>query len=198
MAGAANSAFSQAASTFSPPVASRQASGEPGASACAVNCAARISRFRRSTLRSRTTPPAKNAHATIAPKPAPRPTTASRAMILDRVQSSARAQTSTSRAAAPDATQKRKCPTSGSMPSIARPMRGDDVVPPAQASMTQCCRARQSSVRRLVLHLKLALFSHALKGLAWILDAILIVLAIGRQQPHHLVAASRTRSGNRA
>src|SRR5438067_13832423 len=58
----------------------------------------------------------------MAPNAAPRPIIANRATILFRVQSSASAQTRTSRAAAPDATQKRKCPTSGSMPIIEWPI----------------------------------------------------------------------------
>lgn len=68
------------------------------------------------------------------------------------------------------------------------------------ASMAQCRRARQSPVARLVLDLELAFFGHALKGLARILDAILIIVAIGWQQPHNFVAATgagpadRTRS----
>src|SRR5262249_36822690 len=122
------------------------------------------------------------------------------AIILERVQSSAIAQTSTSRAAAPDATQKRKCPTSGSIPSIAKSMRDDDVASPTTdyiASMAQCRHARQSPAARLVLDLELAFFCYALKGLARILDAILIIVAIGWQQSHNFVAATGAGPANR-
>jgi len=44
---------------------------------------------------------------------------------------------------------------------------------------------------RLVLDLELALFGYTLKGLARILDAILIIVAIGWQQPYNLVTATR-------
>src|SRR5262245_9401065 len=53
-------------------------------------------------------------------------------------------------------------------------------------------------VARLVLDFELALFGYPLKGLARILDAILIVLAVRWQQPHDLVAATRTRPADRA
>src|SRR5262249_21897960 len=63
--------------------------------------------------------------------------------------------------------------------------------------MTQPCRVRQPRVAELVFDLELALFGYALKGLARILDAILIILAIGRQQPDNLVAAARARAADR-
>ena len=63
--------------------------------------------------------------------------------------------------------------------------------------MTQCCRARQPRLPELVFDLELALFGHPLKGLARILDAVLIILAIRRQQPDNLVAAGRARAADR-
>src|SRR5215472_6697683 len=50
----------------------------------------------------------------------------------------------------------------------------------------------------LVLDLELALFGHALKGLTWILDAVLIIFAVGWQQPHNLVTATGARPTDRA
>jgi len=41
-----------------------------------------------------------------------------------------------------------------------------------------------------VFDFELALFCYALKGLARILDAVLIIFAVRWQQPHHLVAAT--------
>src|SRR5215470_6539030 len=64
--------------------------------------------------------------------------------------------------------------------------------------MTQLCRVRQSHLAELVFDLELALFGNSLKGLARILDAILIIVAIGWQQPDDLVTAARARTTDRA
>lgn len=45
---------------------------------------------------------------------------------------------------------------------------------------------------------ELALFRHALKGLARILDAVLIIFAVRWQQPNHLVAATSAGATDRA
>ena len=44
---------------------------------------------------------------------------------------------------------------------------------------------------------ELALFRHALKGLARILDAVLIIFAVRWQQPNHLVAATGAGASDR-
>lgn len=69
---------------------------------------------------------------------------------------------------------------------------------PSAGSMTQCYRARQPRVTDLVLDLELALFGHALEGLAGILDAVLVIFAVRWQQPNHLVGAARAWSADRA
>ena len=50
----------------------------------------------------------------------------------------------------------------------------------------------------LVFDFELALFRHALKGLARILDAVLIIFAVRWQQPNHLVAATGAGATDRA
>src|SRR5262252_3131628 len=63
--------------------------------------------------------------------------------------------------------------------------------------MTQPCRLRQPRLAELVFDLELALFCYPLEGLARIFDAVLIVVAIGWQQPDNLVAAARARAADR-
>ncbi len=123
MAGEVNSAFSHAASTFSPASASRQASDEPGASAGALSTAKRCSRARRSELKSLDGERSKEAQAIAAPNIALRMTRPARQGRLGCARNNASMQNKNSNAAEPAATHKRNAevPNSGSTPSINPP-----------------------------------------------------------------------------
>ena len=58
-------------------------------------------------------------------------------------------------------------------------------------------RALPDATARSMIVFELALFCHAFKCFAGIFDAILIIIAIGRQQLDHLVGATRARTAYR-
>jgi len=61
-------------------------------------------------------------------------------------------------------------------------------------------KPRQARARYapLAVAVELAFFGHTLKGLAGTLDAVLMFVALGRQQLHDLVAAAGARAPHRA
>ena len=70
----------------------------------------------------------------------------------------------------------------------------DSSVPGRRSGEIAALQALGSGIFRSVLEFELALFGHALKCFAGIFDPVLIVIAIRRQQPHHLVRPARARA----
>src|SRR5690242_3669855 len=56
----------------------------------------------------------------------------------------------------------------------------------------------RKALPRSHLEFELAFLGHAFERFARILDPILVIVAVGRQQPNHLVAAARTWARDRA
>ena len=107
----------------------------------------------------------------------------------------------TSSAADPAATHKRNAelPMSGSTPNINPPQKFDNYAACRSGKYGAANNPGASSATEgSMLEFELTFLGDAFERLAGILDPVLIIVAVGRQQPDDLVAAARAGPADRA
>src|SRR6185437_10493683 len=227
LAGVAKIVRSHAACTVSPASASRHASDEPCASACAVSSPARRCSALRWASRSRTALLSSKPQISDALNPAVsmtkknRPTPAKNPL---RERRSTRAQTVRTSKAADRAAihtgerRKTNARTCGSTRPITTPYRQRNIrratkyglasalmpapIHPRTANVThkdwRQSGAKTIARRSSAFDVELTFLGDPLECLASVLDPVLVVFAVGRQQAHNLIATARSGPADRA